>query len=373
MRFRSPSWSALFLLVALACKSPGPGPRAPDQATTQLEPRVLAASERPALFLGAEPDAPMFGFVSKSIDVLVSGPAENGRVPVRIDGPLRVKGFVPEELLMLRVQRRGRVRGTPTYVGPNDLVRPLGAASEPERMKVAVAPRIGGRLLGPYEGTYPRSGLGGALAGADAEAPAPGALHELAAGQALELYDAPNGTLVAEVPAQAAPLELTVVQDEEGWHAVRVGEGPYLIGYTRAQLTPLGESHVAPEKPSDSDAMPAQLTREGGALKRVAPDTRVMFNDQVVAVFKQKGWARVLAEYPEGVVDVFAAVDDRVAVRGLVPADALSDVKPVAGDVFDEPAGALEPEVVPQATSERRAPAYGLAPLAPPAEEASAQ
>ena len=36
--------------------------------------------------------------------------------------------------------------------------------------------------------------------------------------------------------------------------------------------------------------------------------------DQIVAVFKAQGWARVLAEYPEGQVDVFAAVDDGPAV-----------------------------------------------------------
>ena len=336
-----------------------------------MEPRVLAASERPALFLGVEPDAPMFGFVSNSIEVLVSGPAEAGRVPVRIDGPLRVKAFVPEELLMLRVQRRGRVRGTPTYVGPNDLVRPLGDAAEAERLRVSVAPRIAGRLLGPYEGTYPRSGLAGSSAPQGAEPPASGAVHELAAGQPLQLFDAPNGTLVVEVPAQAVPLRVTVVQDDEGWHAVRVGDGPYLIGYTRAPLTPVSDSEP-PAPKAQGEALPAQLTREGGALKRVAADTRVLFNDQVVAVFKESGWARVLAEYPEGVVDVFAAVDDRVAVRGLVPAASLSDAKPVAADAFDEPSSAVQGSGVPQASLEGRddantqAPSYGLAPWAPP-------
>jgi hypothetical protein len=335
----------------------------------------LAPSERPALFLGVEPDAPMFGFVSNSVEVLVSGPAESGRVPVRIDGPLRVKAFVPEELLMLRVQRRGRVRGTPTYVGPNDLVRPLGDAAEAERMKVAVAPRIAGRLLGPYEGTYPRSGLAGGAAAQDAEPPASGTLHELAAGQSLQLFDAPNGTLVAEVPAQAVPLRVTVVQDDEGWHAVRVGEGPYLIGYTRAPLTAVSDGEPGPHKTQGAEALPAQLTREGGALKRVAADTRVMFNDQVVAVFKESGWARVLAEYPEGVVDVFAAVDDRVAVRGLVPAASLSDAKPVAPDVFDEPSSELReraPTPRDAGSAHAQTPTYGLAPLSPP-EASSAQ
>jgi hypothetical protein len=316
---------------------------------TLREPRLVPGSDRPILFVGSEPDAPVFGFVASDTEVLVTGPAAHGRVPVRIDGALRVKAFVPEDALALRVQRRGRVRGTPTYVGPNDVLRTLGPAAEPGRIKVRVAPRVGGKRMGPFEGTYPVEGLAAHEAPSDAPAPQPGTAHVLPPGRTLTLFDAPNGQQIFEIPTQSVPLSVMVVAEDQGWKAVRVGEGPYLIGYTHDALTQEIEP-PAPPAPAEraKDGLPKQLQNEAGALKRVAKETRVLFNEQVVAVFKSEGWARVLAEYPEGQVDVFAATDDSIAVRGLVAASALSEPSALttgehtkltpASDVFDEPA-----------------------------------
>jgi hypothetical protein len=340
-----------FTLVLSACAHSSPAAEraeaaAVDAETGVREPRLVPGSDRPVLFAGSEHDAPVFGFVASDTEVLVTGPAQNGRVPVRIDGPLRVKAFVPEELLALRVQRRGRVRGTPTYVGPNDVLRVIGPASEPNRLRVRVAPRVGGKRLGPFEGTYPVEGLAAQKAPASAEPPAAGTAYVLPPGRALSLHEAPGGKPVVEIPPQSAPLGVMVVADEQGWRAVRIGDGPYVIGYTQDPLTQEIEPPVPPAPVERApDAMPKQLQNEAGAAKRVAPETRVLFNEQVVAVFKAEGWARVLAEYPEGQVDVFAAADDGVAVRGLVPASALSNpsanqeppkLAPVE-DVFEEP------------------------------------
>jgi hypothetical protein len=344
-----------FALTATSCThsarpaSTGVEPAATDGESSLREARLVTGSDRPVLFAGTESDAPVFGFIASDTEVLVTGPAQNGRVPVRIDGALRVKAFVPEELLAMRVQRRGRVRGTPTYVGPNDVLHVLGPASEPGRLRVRVAPRVGNKRIGPFEGTYPIEGLAAQKAPTAAEQPAPGTAHVLPPGRALSLFDAPGGSAAVEIPPQAAPLSVMVIADEQGWRAVRIGDGPYVIGYTQDPLTQEIEP-PAPAAPVERapGAMPKQLQNEGGAAKRVAPETRVLFNEQVVAVFKAEGWARVLAEYPEGQVDVFAAADDGVAVRGLVPASALSEpsaamsqepprLAPVQ-DVFEEPA-----------------------------------
>jgi hypothetical protein len=376
-------------LTALACSHSAAGSGVGSTAgadTSAHEPRIIASTDRPVLFLGAEPDAPVFGFVASDTEVVVSGPSERGRVPVRIDGAIRVKAFVPEELLALRAQRRGRVRGTPTYVGPNDLLSPMGATGADGRVHVRVVPRLGGRPLGVFEGTYPLAGLSAQKAAVGTEAPAPGTPHELPAGRALPLFDAPGGVHVADVPAQPGNTRIDVIANEQGWLAVRVGDGPYLIGYTHEALAPVGNGEAPSKSGADRHGVPKQLTNESGALKRVAPGTRISFNEQVVAVFKSEGWARVLAEYPEGQVDVFAAVDDGVAVRGLVPKSALRDVSEPHSDVFDEPSSRLapmEPEPVASPAPAAAAPApelpdtrqqkressalqFGLAPLAPP-------
>lgn len=336
LRHRSAAPFALVVVALLGgCAVRGPRP-ASVEASRAPERFLIAPTPAPVLFLGSERDAPMFGFASPSVEVEVLGAAQHGRVPVRIGGSLEVTGFVPQALLTLAVQRRGRIRGTPVYVGPNDRVRPLGPDSDPNRTRVAVSPVIAGVALGPFEGTFPSVGLGVAKAPDDAEPPASGTQYELAPGRALALYDESRTSVAVLIPAQRAPVPVTVVASDGGWAAVRIGEGPYLIGYTNEPLTPVGgEPHPArtPRAPTASSTqdVPARLAHEAGLLKRVAAGTRVTFNERVIAVFERPGWARVLARYPAGTVDVFAAADDGVAVRGLVPEGALSEPPSLAG------------------------------------------
>jgi hypothetical protein len=56
----------------------------------------------------------------------------------------------------------------------------------------------------------------------------------------------------------------------------------------------------------------------------------VRFDGQVVARLADRGWARELRRTEDGLVDVFLAVDDDVALRGLVRARDLEPVEPGA-------------------------------------------
>jgi len=308
---------------------------------------LVSADDRPALFIRPEPDSALIGYLADDVLLELAGSIEYGRVPVRVEGLLRARGYVPQELLRLRVQRRGRVRGTPVYVGPGDRVRVLGnEPGAPDRFHVEVTPRVGARELGRYEGGFPSVGLAARAPEAAAEAPDPGVAYQVPAALAVPLFEAPGGPLVAALPAQPVATDVRVISEQDGWLAVRVGTGPYLIGWTHVSLhklegeraapsapaitapatnTPLGASPKPAEQtnsqaPSEAAGLgvPTRLVNEPGELRRVAAHSKVVFGEQVIGVFKAEGWARVLYTYPNGFADVFAAADDRVAIRGLM-------------------------------------------------------
>lgn len=309
---------------------------------------LVSADDRPALFIRPEPDSALIGYLADDVLLELAGSIEHGRVPVRVDGSLRARGYVPQEWLRLRVQRRGRVRGTPVYVGPGDRVRVLGnEPGAPDRFRVEVTPRVGARELGRYEGSYPSVGLAARAPEATAEAPDPGVAYQVPAALPLPLFEVPGGPLVAELPAQPVATDVRVISEQDGWLAVRVGTGPYLIGWTHLSLHKLEGESAAPaapptaapavstpldasttpavaspngQTPSEvaSQGVPARLVNEPGELRRVAAHSKVVFGEQVIGVFKAEGWARVLYTYPNGFADVFAAADDRVAIRGLM-------------------------------------------------------
>lgn len=287
-------------------------------------PKQLLASEShaPALFIGSDPGAPVVGFLGKDVKVDVAGPSVAGRVPVRVHGPLLVRGYVPETLLALRAQRHGMVRGTPVYLGPNDPVVVLGEDKEPGRLKVRVMPKVEGVNLPAFEGSYPAVGIA-AQPIAHAEAPPAGTPHVLPDGTPLALYAQPEGAFITELPARDEPLAVEVLSRDGVWAAVRVGQGPYLVGFTNAYLTPASAQKLAkkgePAKAATSSTeVPARLQSESGELKRVAAGAAVSFGDKVFAKLQKPGFARVLATYPSGEADALIAVDDDVAVRGLV-------------------------------------------------------
>lgn len=307
-------------------------------------------SHAPALFIGSDPSAPVVGFISKDVTVDIAGPSVAGRVPVRVRGALLVRGYVPETLLALRAQRHGKVRGTPVYLGPNDPVMVLGEEREQGRLKVRVMPKVDGVNLPAFEGSYPTVGIA-AQPVENAEAPPAGTPHMLPVGTPLALYAQPEGAFITELPARDDQLPVEVLGKEGVWSAVRVGDGPYLVGYTNAYLAPSSAQEVAKfvaarkakraqaleaqaQQAKDAAAaseVPTRLVSESGELKRVAAGAAVSFGDRVFAKLQKPGFARVLATYPSGEADALIAVDDDVAVRGLVRGSDLS--APEAKDV----------------------------------------
>jgi hypothetical protein len=75
-------------------------------------------------------------------------------------------------------------------------------------------------------------------------------------------------------------------------------------------------------------------------LWRVPSGTRLRFDDDVIAVFEAEGYAREMNRYDTGEVDVFVAVDDTVAIRGMVRADDLVAIEGQAPPEEPSPADA---------------------------------
>lgn len=340
VRRRAPRLLLTLALLSAACATTSQRP-AEAGAPVLPSPMLVAPGSDTVLFIGPEAGAARIAYLSPALTVEVAGAAEQGRVPVRVEGLLRARGYVPEDALRLRVQRRGRLRGAPIYVGPNDLLQVLGPSVEPGRVAVRARIELAGTLAGAFEGTYPSVGLAARPAPPEAAPPPAARRYELPAGTALPLFELPGQGQVAELPARATPLPLEVLNEQQGWSAVRAGTGPYLIGWAalagaRELVAPSEAPYVpeaAPSQPragssSHADArsggaqapsaLPARIAAEPGELRRVNVGTKVVFGQQVIAVFKAPGWARVLKSYESGYADVFAAVNGDLAVRGLV-------------------------------------------------------
>ncbi|MBC7170880.1 MAG: hypothetical protein H5U40_00545, partial [Polyangiaceae bacterium] len=113
----------------------------------------------------------------------VAGEPSGGRIPVRIRGGMRVRGWISLDRLAARVLRRGRVQGTPLYVAPNDVLRVLGPVDATTmRVEGRVRFRAGSAESATFTGTFPTEGLGAREVVVTAEAGAPGAPHEAPTG-----------------------------------------------------------------------------------------------------------------------------------------------------------------------------------------------
>lgn len=329
---RSLLWPVLALLLAACAPLQQPGASAGPSTLVLPSPVLLYGEETPALFLEPRADAPQIAYLSSQVPLHLSGEQRDGYAFVRIDGPLRVRGFVPLGRLGLRVQRRGRLRGAPVYVGPGDLLQLVGPGEEPGRLRVRAHVRAGALPFPPLEGSYPSAGLGAKAAPEDAQAPDPGRSLVIAAGTSLALHENPGQPAALSTGPLPGPVEATVVTEHQGWLALRLGPGPYVIGWAPAANIEPGRLPGAVDAPSapttdvgsarttahDPSSPPTRVANEPGALKRVAAGTKVGFGNRVTGVFKEAGWARVLNVYPSGFADVFAAVNDDVTIRGLV-------------------------------------------------------
>ncbi len=311
-------------------------------------PRVLVVgppATEPALYFGPAADAPAFGYVNPGVRVRLESGPQQGRIEALVAGPLPTKGWLPLDRVAMIAQRRGRVEGTPFYLGPNDFVTVLGPDGQGQ-MRVAVRPWLGGNtFLDPHVGTVPVDQLGDRNVDLSAvEAPTEGQCYTLPPGQTVPVYDRPGGQPVASLPAQNPPLTVVVLRERAPWYGIRAGYGPFVVGYVQGQLTPCAGPRPAPEPlvPASSGEMPYWMTQERGPLSRVAAGTRITFNGRTIARLRQEGWARELGRQGDQ-VDAFVAVDGDVALRGLVPASALTLVEGGTPAPSAAPAAPAEP------------------------------
>lgn len=306
-----------------------------ESAPPQGWPRVLVVGPGtgPALYLGAEQNAPAVGYLNPGVRIRLESSPSNGRIEVLVAGRLATKAWIPLNRVAAYAQQRGRVQGTRAYLGPNDLVTVMGPNPDEEgQMRVEVRPWFGGaNFLDPVIGTFATDGLGSREVDENAvEGPTAGECYRLPIGQTVPLYERPGGTAVANLPALDPPAAVAVLRQQTGWFGVRAGHGPYLTGYIQAALTPCVGEFPEPEPmvPAGDGERPYWMSQERGNLHRVASGTRIRFHGRTIARLRTEGWAReIRRQGDEGQVDVFVAVDDSVALRGLVDENALTLVE----------------------------------------------
>jgi hypothetical protein len=295
---------------------------------------VVSAGQGPALYAAADDNAPPFGYLSEGVRVRINGAPNNGRLPVTVGGQMIVHGFVPLSRLHAFVNQRGRIEGTPAYLGTND---PVGLVSQSSdgSFRVEIRPRLGregAADLGPFVGSVPGDWLvDHAEEGVDPGL-TPGEFRRVPAGQEVQVYDRPGGAVIARLPALDPPLTVVVIRSQNGWNGVRVGVGPFLIGYIQGELEQssadqLGTRTAPTPAALAAGHMPERIAVEEGALFRVEAGTWVRFYGDQVARLRADGWAREMSRTAGSEdVDVYVAVDDAVAVRGVVPSATLTRV-----------------------------------------------
>ena len=295
---------------------------------------VVGPGQGPALYADRDDNAPPFGYLSEGVRVRVNCAPANGRLNVTVGGQMVVHGWVPLSRLVAYVNQRGRIDGTPAYLGMNDPISIVSQSSDGS-FRVEIRPRLGragAADLGPFVGSVPAdwvvdhpeadgdTGLNG------------GEYRRLPAGTEVPVYDRPSGAVIARLPALDPPLTVVVIRTRDGWNGVRVGVGPFLVGYIQGDLEAstadaLGTRPTAPATTVAEGQMPQRIAVEEGALYRVASGTWVRFYGEQVARPRADAWAREMSRTTGSVdVDVYVAVDDAVAVRGVVPSAALTRV-----------------------------------------------
>jgi len=274
------------------------------------------------------------GYVSEGTPLSIAGFPQEGHVPIRImDGGMKVKALIAAERFSLRVQQRGKIAGTSVYVTNGDYVQFVAPADGDGLFRVRAGARFGRESLElpTFEGVYPAERLGTAVPAPD-ESFQPGEPHSLPAGLEVPLFESPDGETVATLPAVEPPMVVQVVQQRGEWKAIRVGTGPYMVGYTNAELMPADALEAPPEpRPTAAPNEPPMRLRhdEQRPLWRVRAGTWVRYADEKVARLEADGWAREMGRAGEGesaTIDAFVAVDDAVAIRGMIPQSSVYEI-----------------------------------------------
>lgn len=329
MRALSASLFALALgtvSITSGCSRPPPpsGLRIPQGETPAGWPSVLTGidTHAPALFAGPERDALAYGYLGRGARVRVDGPPDHGRVPVTVGGALVVRGWASLAALGAYAQHRTRVEGTPAYLGQNDLVSLLDRQPDGS-FRVSVRPRFGIEdvdvQLPSFAGVLPAEAVGERPVETIDEPLNPGETRLLPANIETAIYGEPNGTVIARIPASSEAVSVVVLRERDGWFGVRAGSGPYIVGYVRGPLAP----NVVVTGEGPAPTMPQRIRAEPGALHRVAVGTHVRFYNEDIGTVRREAWARELGRRDD-MVDVLVAVDENVAIRGLVPSASLT-------------------------------------------------
>lgn len=309
-----------------ASASAAPATRRARLAPAPGFPASLETSEGlgPALFTGPAPSAPALGYVSAHVPLSVVGAPDGDRIPVRIRGAIKVRAWIPLARVQGRATHRGRVRGAPVSLQPGDIVGVRGQTDE-RTLRVSVRPNLGPSItMDAFEGEFPANWIGVEAPASDPAAPAEprGQAASIAAGPPVDVYDRPSGRIIARIPAHSEPVPVEIAREQGEWKAVRIGFGPMLAGYVRVPLQSLDSPIAAPvaaSTPSSANAVPDRIQRDAqNPLVRVRRGARIRFGGMVVGVVDELAYARVLQTYPNGEIDVFIAVNNELAVRGLV-------------------------------------------------------
>ena len=319
-----------------AARAPGPADVGSDGVSLDATrwPRSFLAGPGtgPALYLDARPEAPAIGYLSEGAVVRLRAFPEDGRVAVNVLGAMKVQAHLDATRLALRSLGRGALAGTPVYFGPGDYVRVFGPDPQPGLMRVEAHVDLGRGpevTLPPFRGTYDETALGMEVP-PGAEALPEGTAMQLPAGVAVPLYASPTEVAVT-LPALEPPLVVSMLRDRGRWKGVRVGVGPYLVGYIDTEATPLSPATALPRRDASARAdggVPRRIRSEdeGRPLLAIASGTRVSHGQgRTIAILQADGFGREWERFDDtNEVDVFLAVDDQVAIRGLVPAAAVS-------------------------------------------------
>jgi hypothetical protein len=120
--------------------------------------------------------------------------------------------------------------------------------------------------------------------------------------------------------------------------------GPFLVGFVQGTLEPSTvEALGARPTRREATGIPARIANETGALFRVAAGTHVLFYGEDVATLRRDGWARELSPRQGDQADVYVAVDDGVAIRGVVPVSSLTPVDAGAASAASSTSSAATP------------------------------
>jgi hypothetical protein len=294
---------------------------------------LLADTEAPLLFLTSDHDAPAFGFANAEAKLVARpDPVENGRIAVRILGRLHVEGYVPDGSVELYVQKTSLLAGSAVVLRAGDRVGLVGPRNDAVEHEVLVRVPVGGTVLGPYRGRVPADLLA-ATRPKEPQVLTGGTTYQLPAGAALPIFSESRGQLVTLVPPLKRDLTLAVVGGEEDWPRVRVGSGPCLEGFTNVPLRLLGQvarpapASRAPRVLPSRGQVPWRIARTPGPLLLVSAGTQLRFRGRIVATFRAEGWARALSSLDQAEVELLAAVDDHVTVRGVAPTRSITQVE----------------------------------------------